>query len=208
MKKVILTFIAIFLCILTGLADEYSPKDIVPLILLQCRGPESPTPDAELADYARVNGLSNAEVSKILVAFIEDGLQCGEDRMRRQLRDASLWALVRFGGKHESEYVRDIMRTTSDEGLCQISVRVGMRLCPENWEEWVREVAADNRFGSLTRFDAYEEAFRIGQSKDEKTRQRVEQVLSEFIEREKSPGNRTDLQKWAAELKNTEKSAD
>lgn len=152
MKKVILTLVALSICILTGLADEYSPKDIVPLILLQCHGPEDPTPDEELADYARIAGLSNADVSKILVSFIEDGLQAEGDNLQRQLTAGSLAALPRFGGEQEVDYVWSIVQTTEDAGLRRRAILVGMRMNPEKWEEWLRYVATDNRFDSLTRF--------------------------------------------------------
>ncbi len=206
MNKVILTVIAIFMCILTGLADEYySPKDIVSLILLQCHGPEDPTPDEELADYARVNGLSNAEVSKILVSFIEDGLRGEGNRSQHQLARASLWALARFGGEKEVDFVRSVMRTAEDSGIRRAAVLVGMRIAPEKWEEFIREVAA-NENDSLTRFVAYEEAVMIAMKGDDAEKRNVERVFSELAEID---GHRAErLRRWAAELKSAEKSAD
>lgn len=184
------------------MADEYySPKDIVSLILLQCHGPEDPTPDEELADYARIAGLSNADVSKILVSFIEDGLQAEGDNLQRQLTAGSLAALPRFGGEQEVDYVWSIVQTTEDAGLRRRAILVGMRMNPEKWEEWLRYVATDNRFDSLTRFVTYQEAYRLGKNKDDGTRQRVDQVLSEFADKDSSPGNCADLKKWSDELK-------
>ncbi len=201
MEKVIRITIGLLICIAPAFGDELRLEDIVQAILLQCRGPEDPTPDADLADYARVNGLSNAEVSKILVSFIEDGLQAEGDNLQRQLTAGSLAALPRFGGEQEVDYVWSIVQTTEDAGLRRRAILVGMRMNPEKWEEWLRYVATDNRFDSLTRFVTYQEAYRLGKNKDDGTRQRVDQVLSEFADKNSSPGNCADLKKWSDELK-------
>lgn len=201
MKSMIRIMIALLICMSSGFGDELRLEDIVQAILLQCRSPEDPTPDAELADYARVHGLSNAEVSRILVSFIEDGLQGGGDNLQRQLTAGALSALARFGGEQEIDFVRSIVQTTEDAGLKRRAIFVGMRLSPEKWEEWIRYVATDNHFDSLTRFITYQEAYRIGKNKDELTRRRVEQVLSEFADKDPSPGNCEELRKWSADLK-------
>lgn len=201
MKKWLLIAVALHMSVMPGFAEERRAEDIARDILMCCRGPEDPLPDEDLASFAMRKGLSDEDISGMLVRFVEDGLGGGGDAVERQLTGASLWALARFGGKRESLFVRQIMRETEDAGLRQTAVRVGMRLAPDNWEEWLREVATDGRFDDLTRFDACEEAYRIGQNADGQTRQRVEQVLSELAEKEDNPGNRSNMRCWAEVLK-------
>lgn len=201
MRKWILVAMAWNIGTMPVFCEEVKTEDIARNILLCCRCPEDPLPEEDLAAYAAAQGLSDSEVSEMLVAFVEDGIHAGTDPLQRQLACASIWALARFGGEKESNYVREIMRTTQDAGLQRAALLVGMRLTPEKWEEWVREVAGASRFGSLTRFVAYEEVFRIGKNGSEQTQKRMEQVMSELKEMETSPGNKNRLQGWSDELK-------
>lgn len=201
MKKWIALVIAWHVSIVSGLCVEQEHMDIARDILLICRSPEDPLPNDDLSAYAKGHGLSDADVSEILIELAKDGLCENADALQSQLTGAALWALPSFGGERESEFVRKIMMTTNDNGLRRETVLVWMRIVPEKWEDMVREVAADSRFDSLTRYVTYQEAYRIGQNRNEPTRKRVEQVLMELSAREESPGNRRDMQKWVDELK-------
>jgi len=180
---------------------EWNESDPIQFILLECRHPDGPTQEDDLIAFAQAKGLSNAEMSAKLVALIDLGLQGDTDALLRQLTYSALGGLAYFGGAEERAFVQNIFRTTQDPTLRHIAVRVGIRMMPAQWEEWVREAATDSRFDSLTRYDAYEEAYRIGKSGDERTRQRVEQVLSELEKTEPNPGNRMDMRHWSEKLK-------
>ncbi|MBQ7252513.1 MAG: hypothetical protein IJS32_07925 [Kiritimatiellae bacterium] len=93
------------------------------------------------------------------------------------------------------------MREAADGHLRQLAVLAGLRMTPDRWEEWVREAAADKRFNDLERWIIYEDILRIGREGDEKTRQRVIEVLSEMRGKDAYPANRDSLGKWIAELK-------
>lgn len=208
MKRLLVIGVVLHMCVSCGFGGELNNVDIIRGILLRCRSPEGPSRDADLEAFARAEGMSDAEVAEILVACIQDGLGDTGNVLHRQLACSAIWALVRYGGEKESEFVRGIMRTTQDASLQRTTLLAGMRMEPLKWEEWVHEIATNNRFDSVTRFVAFEEAYRIGLNGDECTRQHVQQVLSEYIGREASPGNRGELQKWTSELKDAEKSAD
>lgn len=179
-----------------------APEDMEVLkdILLVCRGPEDPMPNDEIAEYARLSGLSDAAVSDMLIELAQAGLNGNSDAMQRQLAEGALWGLARFGSERGNQYVRELMLATQDTGIRQVCIRVGIRMMPEKWEEWLR-LAADSRFDDLTRFNAYEEAYRVGQGGDDNTRQRVEKVLSEFVSMESTSGNDMNLRQWTSDLK-------
>ncbi len=201
MKKRIEFVVAFLISIVCAVCAELDNAEIVRGILLSCVRPGYPTPNEEMEAFARGRGISNAEMSELLMSLVEEGLHDDADALSRRVADGALWGLSRFGGDHESEFVREIIMTTKDNGIRLTAVLAWMRIVPEKWEDMVREVAADSRFDSLTRFVTYQEAYRIGQNGDERTRRRVEQVLSEVHDNEPSPGNRLDMQKWTSELK-------
>ena len=201
MNKLVAIALVVFFGKVSVLFAEHGHMDVVREILLVCRSPEDPTPNDDLVDYARQTGLSDEDVSMMLIELVQDGLNGNLDVLQRQLTEGALWSLSHFGAERENEFVRTVMLSTQDSGLRQVCVRVGIRMMPEKWEEWVRATATDNRFDDLTRFDAYEEAYRVGMNGDENTRQQVEKVLSEFMERETTSGNSISMQRWANELK-------
>jgi hypothetical protein len=201
MKKWIVFAAVWHMSLVLGWSVEQKNMEVIRDILLCCRGPEEPSLNDDLANFAKANALSDADMSNMLIVLAQDGLRDDADALHRQLTDGALWGLARFGGEEEIDFVKDVMRATQNSCLRQTAVLVGMRMNPDKWEEWVREVAADNRFDSLTRFDAYEEAYRIGRNGDEKTRQQVEKVLSEYTEKEASEGNRISMRRWTGELK-------
>lgn len=201
MKKLLFAMFALVCGLSAGFGGELSDMECIKTIMLSCRHPGGPTPTDDLRTFASVRKLTNREMSDLLLQLAGEGLCEGADAMQRRLAHGAIWGLLPFGGDAEIAFVRNVMRTTTDESLRQTAVHVGIRMEPGKWEEWVREVAADRRCASLTRFDAYEEAYRIGQSGDEQTRNRVGQVLSELAEKESSAGNRANLQRWASELK-------
>lgn len=201
MKKRLTFLLAALFVVSAASGFDVDIMDPVQFILLECRHVGGSTQSDDLLAYAKAAGLSDAEMSERLVELVELGLGDAPDFTERQLSLGALWGLAHFGGEKENDFVKEIMRMTNDETTRHIAVRVGIQMMPEKWEEWVREVAADNRFDSLTRFDAYEEAYRIGRNGDEKTRQQVEKVLSEYTEKEASEGNRISMRRWTGELK-------
>ncbi|MBQ9344553.1 MAG: hypothetical protein IJT88_05000 [Kiritimatiellae bacterium] len=201
MKAVVILVVAILMFPFAGHTADIDDTDPLQRIFLECRHFDGPTQEDDLRAFAKATGLSNTEMSEKLIALVRNGLGDNTNALQRQLTYGALGGLAYFGGDAENDFVREVMRTTSDPTLRHIAVRVGIRMKPKQWEEWVREACSDERFDSLTRFDAYEEAFRIAQRGDELTRRRVEQVLSEFADKDPSPGNCEELRKWSADLK-------
>lgn len=201
MKKLMFLVVIPFVYITSAHGFEVDESDPIQLILMECRHPDGPTQADDLLAYAKAKGLSNAEMSARLMELAELGLVNDADALQRQLSYGALGGLSYFGGEDENAFVRDVMKTTQDVVMRHIAVRVGIRMMPEKWEEWVQEVATDELLDDLTRFDAYEEAYRIGKNADKNVRQRVESVLSGLSEQDESGGNQEHLRRWSAELK-------
>ena len=157
-------------------------------------------PADDLRSYAEKNGLSDAEMSEKLVAFVKAGLPDDADRIQQRLGGAALYGLAQFGGETERAFVWDIMTTSDNQHFRDVAIQICIRMMPEGWEEWVREVVYDKRYDEMVRFDAYEEAFRTGRGGDEKTRMHVGEVLLDLIGEDPYEGNRERLRRWSAEL--------
>lgn len=201
MKKYILAMLVFCACHAVVSGDGPEPLESIRLILLSCGNPDRPTQEEELRAFARAHDISNAEMSSMLIDLAGPGLGSATDPLQRYLADGALWGLGCFGGAKENDFVRNVMRTSQVASLQKVAVRVGIRMMPENWEEWVREVASDKRYDDMVRFDAYEEAFRIGMGGDDKTRRHVGEVLLELVGQEAYEGNQKRLRRWADELK-------
>lgn len=201
MKKALLFLAATFVSLPAVQGFEVDHTDPVQIILLVCRRPDDPTPTDSLIHYAKVNGVSNEDMSAHLVELAKMGLGNETDYLQHQLATRALGMLSYFGGEKENAFVREVMLTTQDSTMRHVAVRAGIKMMPAKWEEWVREAATDNRFDFLTRFDAYEEAYQIGRDGDEETRRNVIKVLSEFAETDASTANQMDLRRWVEELK-------
>lgn len=204
MKKRLTFLLAALFVVSAASGFDVDIMDPVQLILLECRHVGGPTQSDDLLAYAKAAGLSDAEMSERLVELVELGLGDAPDFTERQLSLGALWGLAHFGGEKENDFVKEIMRTTNDETTRHIAVRVGIQMMPEKWEDWVREVVDNRSFDDLTRFDAYEEVFQIGQSGDEKTKQHVEKVLWSLVEQDEYPGNQERLRRWARALQDNE----
>ena len=124
-----------------------------------------------------------------------------EDPRQRRMANAAMWGLIPFGGEKEFAFSRQIMQTTSDIDFRVLAIKICIRMMPDQWEEVVREVATGERYGNYNRFIAYEEAFRVGEHSDAKTKERIEQVMEELAEREASQANQLRLRRWANDLK-------
>ncbi len=137
------------------------------------------------------------------MALIQGGLVQGATEEERETALGSLWALTNFGGEKENAFVLELMRTTEDESVRKIAIRVGIGICmmPENWEKWVREAATNPKCGDKTRFNDFEEAYWIGMRGDEDTRQRVEDVLSEYAWMAPAGGYGICMPRWLENLK-------
>ena len=169
-------------------------------ILTKCRNREAPTLLDELRAYAGIHGLSDAEMAERLVELVQAELDTPADSEPVPGGKTAMMALGFFGGEVESSFARKVMREAKDVRLRHVALIAGLRMTPENWEEWLREALADERFGTLDRFVACEEVFRIGREGDEKTRRRVVEVFEEMKTRGVSDANRRHLDEWSAEL--------
>ncbi len=201
MKKCMLVVWTLWFGMTVCCGAELSYAERIQSLLLSCRHPGDPTPTDDLRSFAAANKLANNEMSDLLMQLAKPGLDEKADATQHDVTHAALWGLAIFGGEEEYAFVLELLETTNDDSLQKTAVRVGIRMVPENWENLVRKVAATERFDSLTRYDAYEEAYRIGRNGDERTRQRVEQVLSELEKTESNPGNRMDMRHWSEKLK-------
>lgn len=84
---------------------------------------------------------------------MSEGLDDNASANQRYLADCALWGLVRFAGEKEFIFVRNLMRTTKDvKGIRRTAIIVGPRMAPDKWEEWLREVVADERSDHYDRF--------------------------------------------------------
>ncbi len=200
MKKCILALLVFCACHTVVSMDASDKLESIRLILLSCGDPDGPTQEEELRALAIAHDISNAEMSSMLIELAGPGLAAHAEPLQRELVDGVLWGLGCFGGAKEKEFVRNVMRTSRDSHLQKAAVRVGIRMMPEGWEEWVREVVSDKRYDEMVRFDAYEEAFRTGRGGDEKTRMHVGEVLLDLIGEDPYEGNRERLRRWSAEL--------
>ena len=169
-------------------------------IFLRCRHPRGPTALDDLRAYAQAHGLSDAEMSGMLVELAKAGLDDKGDVARQRLARCALYELPNFGGIAAVEFLRNVMRTGPDAKARLVAARSCLRMKPESWEAWLREVVSDGRFGDHDRFLAYEEVFQIGRDGDDGTRQRVMEVMNEMRASDASRVNRNRLGGWVAEL--------
>lgn len=170
-------------------------------IFLTCRHRGDPLPSDDLSFYAEQHGLSNKEMSTLLLEFVKNGMDDHADKRQQRMGRSALQALSKFGGEAERCIVLDIMRVSTDLDFRAIAIKTSIRMMPEEWESVVREVATNERFSNYDRFIAYEEAFRVGKNADEETKERLESVLKELAETEPSPANQDHLRKWTSDLK-------
>lgn len=191
--------LATFWAVDTGRAENEN-MDPLKTIFLVCRHVGGPTPADDLRSYAEKNGLSDAEMSEKLVAFVKTGLSDDADRIQQRMGGAALYGLAQFGGERERAFVWDIMTTSDNQHFQDVAIEICIRMMPDKWEEVVREVATNPRFSSYDRFLAYEGAFLVGSNASPDVRNRVAEVLSEFAEREPGDGYQERLRQWSAEL--------
>lgn len=191
--------LATFWAVDTGRAETEN-MDPLKTIFLVCRHVGGPTPADDLRSYAEKNGLSDAEMSEKLVAFVKTGLSDDADRIQQRMGGAALYGLAQFGGERERAFVWDIMTTSDNQHFQDVAIEICIRMMPDKWEEVVREVATNPRFSSYDRFLAYEGAFLVGSNASPDVRNRVAEVLSEFAEREPGDGYQERLRQWSAEL--------
>ena len=192
-----------FSVFVSGVARGFDSDDMSALqtIFLSCRHRGGPMPFDDLRYYAEVKGLSDKEMSEMLVIFVRNGMEDNADKRQQQMGRCALDALSLFGGVEEKGIVLGIMRTASNIDFRVLAIKSCMRMIPDQWEEVVREVATGERYGNYERFIAYEEAFHVGENSDARTKERIEQVMEELAEREASQANQERLQRWANELK-------
>lgn len=170
--------------------------------LMSCEGPGDYVPLESLSDFAKNQGKSKADLAEKLVEIVTNGLEDSSDGAMTGLTKSALWGLSEVGGEKENSFVREIMR--SHEGYWRaVAIPVGIRMIPEKWEEWVREIASDKRYNDQDRFLAYREAFLIGKAGDEDTRKRVVEVLKESRFSDSRQINRNHLGLWITELEGT-----
>ncbi|MBQ7252227.1 MAG: hypothetical protein IJS32_06475 [Kiritimatiellae bacterium] len=170
-------------------------------IFLMCRHPGGPMPVDDLRAYAQGHGFSDAEMAARLLAFAQEGLAENADAGQRRLARCAIGHLRDCGGETEAAFLRKLMRETEYGDLRQAAALVGMRLEGETWEEWLREAVADKRFGDFDRRMVYKNVFLIGRDGDEKTRQRVIEVLTEMRATDSCRVNQNRLGEWVAKLK-------
>ena len=149
-------------------------------------------------DFAKARGFSESELAEKLVALVESELKEPVDSC---VAACAIGRIAEIGRETEREFLREVMRTARDGGMRQEAFDAGIRMKPDAWEEWLREMATIANFGDLDRYVAYRNVFWLGRDGDEKTRQRVIEVLSEMRGKDAYPANRDSLGKWVAELK-------
>lgn len=174
---------------------------VLQMIFLSCRHRGGPMPSDDLIHYAAVKGLSDKEMSAMLLEFVRNGMEDNADNRQQRMGLSALCGLAKFGGAAEREVVLDIIRTATDKNWRAFAIQTCIRMMPGQWEEVVREVATGERYENYDRFIAYEEAFRVGEHSDTKTKERIEQVMEELAEREASQANQLHLRRWANDLK-------
>jgi hypothetical protein len=197
-------FIPLFVC--TALSTFGGPglREDIEGLIFQRRHKGEPLLADDLVAYARINGVSDEEMSTLLMGMVQATMDSTEDPRQCLLADAALWSLIPFGGEKEFAFARQIMLTTSNGGLRLSAISVEIRLAPDNWKTLVEEICNDSRFSSHERFIACEEAYQIGRRGDKQTREAVEKFLSGLADREERPGTQNRLRRWAAELKDAE----
>lgn len=185
-----------------GTAQGAEPVDTGDLerIFLVCRHVGGTTVADDLHSLAEKRGASDAEMAASLMELAKSGEQDIVDARQRHLVDCAVSALGMFGGENERSYLLELMRTTCDKNLRHTALRACIRLAPDKWEEVVREVAVDARFDSYAKFGAFEEAFLVGKSGDEKTRRRVVEVMSELGRQNSCGVSSNRFATWISEL--------
>ena len=119
----------------------------------KCRQMDDSRPEADLEKLAKAEGLSKEEMAGLLTQLVSEGLDDNASANQRYLADCALWGLVRFAGEKEFIFVRNLMRTTKDvKGIRRTAIIVDPRMAPDKWEEWLREVVADERSDHYDRF--------------------------------------------------------
>ena len=197
---VVLAIISVFISGMS-LGFDSDDRSALQMIFLSCRHRGGPMPSDDLRHYAEDNGLSDKEMSAMLLEFVRSGMEDNADKRQQRMGRCALDALSMFGGVEEKCVVLDIMRIASDIDFRVLAIKTCIRMMPDQWEEVVREVATGERYGNYDRFIAYEEAFRVGEHSDTKTKERIEQVMEELAEREASQANQLHLRRWANDLK-------
>ena len=179
--------------------DEFSGR--VAEIYFTCRDEIDSGPETDLEELAKAEGLSREEMAELLMQLVNEGLDENASADQRYLADCALWGLGPFAGEKEFIFVRNLVRATKDvKGIRRTAIMVGPRMAPEKWEEWLREVMADERSDNYDRFLVLQAAFQIGRDGDEKTRRRVVEVFEEMKTRGVSDANQRHLDEWIAEL--------
>lgn len=175
--------------------------DALQTIFLAHRHVGGITPSEDLRSYAEKRGLTDQEMSAMLLLFVRNGMDENADVSQRRMGRGALCGLAQFGGAAEREFVLGIIRTEPDHDFRSMAIRTCIRMMPGEWESVVREVATNERFSNYDRFIAYEETFREGKNANDETKKRIENVLKELAENDPSPANRNHLLKWASDLK-------
>lgn len=167
----------------------------------ECSEPGSTGHAETPRDFARAHGKTDAELAERLMEIIKRGFADGADAVAADQAEGALWHLRGIGEEREFAFIRELLHTTKDmKGRRDVAILVGMEMMPEKWEEWLREVVADERSDNYDRFLVFNEAFQIGRDGDEKTRRRVVEVFEEMKTRGVSDANRRHLDEWIAEL--------
>ena len=195
-----MAFLAGGVAVASSLPDDVRQRFVE--IFARCRHVGASEPEADLMAFAKSKGLSKEEMAGFLVQLVDEGLSENADAFQRSIANSALWGLVPFAGEKEFTFVREVMLTAKDAKgtIRRTAIIVGPRMKPEKWEEWLREVVADERSDNYDRFLVFNEAFQIGRDGDEKTRRRVVEVFEEMKTRGVSDANRRHLDEWIAEL--------
>lgn len=152
-----------------------------------------------LAEFAEHHGKTNEELASRLVEIVKSDFGKRQDGATPILAKSALWGLMEVGGEKERGVVREVMQTEEDY-FRHVAMCVWIRMAPAEWEECIREIAADKRYTDLDRSIAYKEAYYIGRDGDERARQRVIEVLQEMRGADPCRSNRNRLGLWIAEL--------
>ena len=200
-KKMECLFIVV--AFIAAMSHGFNSDDVSALqsIFLAHRHFGGPMPSDDLRSYAQKHGLTDTEMSAMLLEFVRNGMEDNADNRQQHVGRAALSGLAKFGGVAERDAVLDIIRTATDKNWRSLAIQTCIRMVPDQWEEVVREVATGDRYGNYEHFIAYEEAFHVGEKSDARTKERIEQVMEELAEREASQANQERLQRWANELK-------
>jgi len=187
--------------VMSAPAAEPNPWEGFEGCLWVCISPDHPGGGTTPRDFARARDKTDAELAEKLVEIIQRGMREDANAEAASHAQGALWHLRGIGGEKEFAVVREVMRTTKDvKGIRRTAILVGIEMMPEKWEEWLREVMADERSDNYDCFLVCQEAFRIGRDGDDKTRRRVVEVLEEMKRRNLSDADRRDFDKWIDEL--------